>query len=89
MNTKKHHALVCEVRNLVHLGLTGDPYNPDSIHREKFLSDFLSEELGNFMLADYSLDEIRGIFASHITPAQFDLDQWLSEKEAEGIFDFS
>lgn len=77
-----------QLRDLLSEQLLGGSYDPNSIHREKFLIDHLVESLEEMELGDIELSELRSRFRRHLG-SSFDLDAFLRRWEAAGVYDLS
>lgn len=63
----------------------GHPYDPNSIHEERFRIDRLIEVLEGWELGDYSDEELVRHFRV-LGPKDFDVMLWMQSKADEGVY---
>ena len=63
--------------------LLDQPYDPKSLHEEKFLIDHLVELTEDWEFGDVSLQELVGAFSG----TGYDITLWISDKIEQGVYD--
>lgn len=76
-----------DLRSLLNYHLTGNPaFDRKSVHSERFLIDFLIEQVRLWEMGSMSYADLKAIFGEH-NLGRFDLDQWVRDMaEAEEYF---
>ena len=74
-----------QLADLLSQHMLGHPYDPDSLHDEKFVIDHLIEEVMAYEGGMNTYQELKAIFSQHNT-GTFDLDQWLQVQVDAGVY---
>lgn len=75
-----------ELYDLLAHHLLGSPYDPRSLHDERFLIDHLVEQLRWWEVGSITYEELRSIFSAHDLKG-FSLDLWIAQKAAEDEYE--
>lgn len=74
-----------ELYDLLAHHLLGSPYDPRSVHEERFLIDHLVEQVRWWELGSVTYAELKSTFSAHDLKG-FDLDRWIVSKAEEGEY---
>lgn len=74
-----------QLADLLSQHMLGQPYDPSSVHDERFVIDHLIEEVMGYESGMNSYQELKAIFGQHNT-GTFDLDQWLQAQVDAGEY---
>jgi hypothetical protein len=81
----KDHAELYELETLLSDQLTQSAYDRSSKQPERFLIDHLVEQVQDWGIGRISTQELRAAFSEHDL-GNFNIDQWISTKVAEGVY---
>lgn len=77
-----------ELKDILSHYMLGSPYDPSSVHSERWLIDHLVEMTCDFEIGTTSYDDLKRIFDQHKDQLNgFDLQHWIESKVAEGVYD--
>lgn len=74
-----------ELYDLLSHHLLGSPYDPRSVHPERFLIDHLVEQVRWWEVGSVTYPELRSTFSEHDLKG-FSLDRWIASKADEGEY---
>lgn len=75
-----------ELYDLLSHHLLGSPYDPRSVHPERFLIDHLVEQVRWWELGSLTYAELRSIFSEHDLKG-FSLASWIAQKASEDEYE--
>ena len=74
-----------ELKNLLSHHIQDTPYDPSSVHSERWLIDHLVEQVIDWEIGTTSTDKLMAVFDQHRDQlGSFDLVRWIESKVAEG-----